>query len=64
MIMIVLYYELKLFKLLKKFEINEKNEKLNALKRCVSYKTWPKHTLEELMKIFEWRHFEPNTSID
>jgi CRP-like cAMP-binding protein len=36
-------------------------EKLNAIKLCPSFKTWPRHTVEELMTLFEWRTFQAST---
>lgn len=47
---------------LKKIEEEEKQEKFNAIKKCPSYSSWPKHTIEELMNLFEWRDFPQNTS--
>ena len=43
-------------------ETEQKIDKYNAIKTCIHYTSWPKHTIEELMKFFEWRDYTPNTS--
>ena len=48
--------------ILKKILFEEKTEKLNLIKSCKSYTSWPRHILEELIGIFEWREFSANTS--
>jgi len=48
-------------KITKKIIDEENNEKFMAIKSCVAYSRWPKHAIEELVKVFEWRTFAPHT---
>ena len=46
----------------KKVFDEETTLKYNAIKNCSSYNSWPKHAIENIIKLFEWRHFSANTS--
>ncbi|CAF0957224.1 unnamed protein product, partial [Brachionus calyciflorus] len=48
-------------KISKKIIDEEREEKIQAIKNCKAYNSWPKHTIEELMEIFEWKTFSANT---
>jgi len=37
-------------------------EKFDVIKNCKAYSSWPKHAIEELLNVFEWRSYAPNTS--
>lgn len=56
----LIFYEM--FSSLKKLINEQKMEKYNVIKNCKAYNAWPKHTIEELVKVFEWRQFSANTS--
>ncbi len=48
-------------KITKKLCDEENMEKFMAIRKCKAYSEWPKHAIEELVRIFEWRSFAPNT---
>ena len=45
-----------------KFHDEERDEKLRAIQSCSSYSSRPRHLIQQLMAVFEWREFAPNTS--
>lgn len=48
-------------KITKKLISEENLEIFNIIRNCKAYGSWPKHAIEELIKVFEWRTFSPNT---
>ena len=60
--LITIYIDLQIYTF-KKVDEEERSKKLLAIKSCKSYSSWPKHTIEELMELMEWRNFSANTSL-